>query len=430
MSFFKKLFGSNNTDKDEIKTTDPFQQEYYSQRNEKEDVAEEENQKSGLFGSLEPVNPIGTGKAAGIGLPGEVPANYNPDKNNPISVYRNVAGCTRDDIWDYIMTIDSWNWQKYDYKSWPCADESFPDLDEDKKYDLWPYKKDLTKAHWVDLNNQFKSGVERKGFLLGFETPEQYVGLDAQKCVIELEALAKETDETKLQGAGFTNRDHLLYIIESTKKRIKKAYAEAQAVIDETTDKLNQQMQANIDAAKTSGLLDPIKGISMEDWAAANAKIASGMPLTDILQVLGTEKPIWDEASSEWMARMSQDTTFAISKVYGDAFTNSNIGKFAGAATTTDSANNPIVEQVKNDLDLYVKIMCHQNIGSTQGIDATTILKQYGLSLGDWGVINGHWSPQLGSNLENAMKMSALMDKYNAEFAAAAPPKAGSDIDF
>jgi hypothetical protein len=442
INFFKKLFGGGQADTVVSKI---YSQAKSANKLYNVDDVEEENDGyddtySNGAGIYKPFKtskkkPVGTGKAAGLGTPGTVPSNYNPDTNNPISVYRNVAGCTIDDMWDYAITINKFNWEKYDYTSWPCADMSFPDLDEDKSYDLWPFKPthvDMSghTLHWVDLNNQYKSGIERKGFIHGFTTPDRYIGIDAQQCLVELEALASERNEVNTIAAGFVSQDHLLYIIETTRKQIKKAYAEVQAIVDETNDKLNQQMNANIDAAKASGLLNPIKGISMEDWAAANAKIASGMPLNDVLKILGTEKPIWDEASAEWMARMSQDTTFAISKVYGDAFTNSNIGKFAGAAPSTDAANNPVVEQVKNDLDLYVKIMCHQNIGSTQGIDATSILKQYGLTLGDWGVINGFWSPKLGSNVENAMKMSALMDKYNAEFAAATPPKAGNDIDF
>lgn len=447
MSFFKKLFGDDAKNEEEKKnnalkaenTNDQYEE---GEDLDEDDVDEEDDDLEGddsisqasLTDSFEPVKPIGNGKAAGKGKPGEVPANYSPDKNNPISVYRNVAGCSRDDKSDYIMKIDSWNWQKYDYETWPCADMSFPDLDEDKSYDLWPFKPHFDMSghtvHWVDLNNQYKSGIERKAIIRGYKIPDRYIGVDAQKCQIEFEALAKENDASKIQDAGFSNKDHLLYIIESTKKQLKKGYAETQAVIDQTMGKLNQQMNANIDTAKASGLLDPVKGISLQDWAAANAKIASGMPFDEVLKVLSTEKPIWEEASAEWMARMSQDTSFAISKVYGDAFSNSNIGKFAGASASTDSANNPVVAQVKNDMDLYVKIMCHQNIASTQGIDPISILKQYGLTIGDWGVLNGHWSPQFNGNLENVMKMSALMDKYNAEFAAAAPPKAGNDIDF
>jgi hypothetical protein len=69
----------------------------------------------------------------------------------------------------------------------------------------------------------------------------------------------------------------------------------------------------------------------------------------------------------------------------------------------------------------------HIDIASAQGIDANSILKQYGLTAADWGMVGMLWAPQMGTNLELAMKMSALMDKYNTQFAMA---KSGSDIDF
>ncbi len=91
------------------------------------------------------------------------------------------------------------------------------------------------------------------------------------------------------------------------------------------------------------------------------------------------------------------------------------------------AAGNGAVDKIKNDFELYIKIMCHQNMASTQGVDANAVLKQYGLTAADWGMIGCHWAPQMGSNLELAMKMSPLMEKYNTEFATA---KAGDDISF
>jgi hypothetical protein len=371
---------------------------------------------------IDPNVVLGTGKAAGAGKPGEMPANYQPDEERPLTVYRNVAGCSRKEINDYILFIDGWNWEKYDPSQWPCADLSFPDLDEDKKYDLWPYKPRLDEPHWIDLNNQIKSGIARKIYFEGeagdYDTPDQYVGEDAMKLLVQFEALEKEGNIEKVKAAGFNNLEHLQFIIATTKSEIRSAYGKTQKIIDESTAKSKEQMNANIDAVKKGGLLDPIQGVSMEDWAAANAKIAGGTALNEVLKILGVERPVWDSVSAEWMSRMTQDTTFAITKVYGDAFTNSDIGKFAGAGGAAAAAGSETVEKVKKDLDLYVRIMCHQNMASTQGTDANAILQQYGLTAADWGTISMHWtSAGLGTDLELTMRMSALMDEYNTKFA-------------
>lgn len=371
---------------------------------------------------------IGSGKSAGIGQPGALPANYNPNLKEPLSLYRNVAGCVRKDIMDYIYAIDSWSWKSYDVNKWPCADLDFPDLDPEKKYDIWPFKPDLNQVHWVNLHDKaFMSGVARKGYILGYTCPEAFESLDAQAALVQFEDLLKANNEAAITAAGFKSKEHLEYMIHSTTHRIKKAYAETQSLLDTLNAEQSAAMNKNVEAVKAGGLLDPIKGVSMEDWAAGNAKIGGGMPLDQVLKVLGVEKPVWDAVSAEWMSRMQQDTTFAIAKVYGEAFTNPNMGKFAGAGGGSAAGGNAKIDAIKNDLDEYVKIMCHQNMGAAQGIDANSILQQYGLTAADWGTIGMHWAPQLGGNLEVAMKMSALMDKYNAQFAGA---KAGSDIEF
>ncbi len=103
-------------------------------------------------------------------------------------------------------------------------------------------------------------------------------------------------------------------------------YEAEDAILKHGKDKVDAQMNANIADAQSGGLLEPIDGIDMDTWAAANAKIANGMTVDEVLAVVGTEKPIWDKVTAEWTARMTQDTSGAVMKVYGDAFVNSNIG--------------------------------------------------------------------------------------------------------
>jgi hypothetical protein len=117
------------------------------------------------------------------------------------------------------------------------------------------------------------------------------------------------------------------------------------------------------------------------------------------------------------MARMSQDTTFAVAKVYGDAFTNSNMGKFAVAGGASN-ASSPAVEKVMKDFELFVKITCHQSAGAAQGKDATTILKAYGLTGADWGKIGGHWGPKMAVDVRMAGEYSKFSDKYMAQFSS------------
>jgi hypothetical protein len=146
--------------------------------------------------------------------------------------------------------------------------------------------------------------------------------------------------------------------------------------------------------------------------------------------VLKVEKPVWDAVSAEWTGRMSRDTTFAIATVYGNAFTNSNIGRFAaggGAAPAAAPAAAGAVQKVMADFELYIKIMSHQSAAAGQGVDANSVLKKYGITAADWGSIGMHWSSKINSDFTLAMRMGDLMAKYTAEFST---PGAGDDINF
>ncbi len=331
--------------------------------------------------------------------------------------------------------------ENYDYTTQEGADFSWPNIDQNKIGNIEPwlcYQKnpDNTVGGWVDLN-KFSNGKERKlnACLLRLGFPKE-LGQDHEEAKAIIKEIQDSEDfETTAQKYGFKSNaqfsinDHVQSANIRLEESESRAYEATDNLLKEQKAKLDAQMDAHVEAAEAGGLLDPINGIDMETWAAANAKIAGGMDLEEVLKIVGTEKPIWDEVSAEWTARMSQDTTFAISKVYGDAFMNSNIGKFANAESKQESeagsstGNNDIYE----DFELYVKVMCHQNMGAAQGKDAASILQEYGLTVTDWSSVGMHWTTKMATDTRMALKMGELMEKYNAEFASA---KAGDDIDF
>ena len=206
-------------------------------------------------------------------------------------------------------------------------------------------------------------------------------------------------------------------------------YENEDAFLELQKAKMQEQMNAQIADQANAGNLDAIDGIDMETWAAGNAKIANGMSVDDVLELIGTEKPLWDKASAEWQARMSQDTTAAIATVYGNAFVNSNIGKFAdaGAASATGASASNASGNIMEDFELYVKVMSHMNKGAEQGTDPQSILAIYNVSLTDWAMAGAHWTNLTSTNTAMALEMTQLLDKFNAEFAGAS---AADDIDF
>lgn len=329
----------------------------------------------------------------------------------------------------------------YDWTKSAGANFRWPDFDPASIGNLEPwlcYTGDGTGG-WVDLN-AIPSGKDRRSTaafrMLGATKAEALQRVD-EKSYALIDQLLRLSDGELAAQAGkydlrksdrFSYRDHLWGVRLEFDDLTRRANKKMQAGLDAANEMMKQEMDGHIAAAKSGGLLDPIQGVSMEDWAAANAKISQGMPLAQVLKVLGIEKPAWDAVSAEWMERMSRDTTFAISTVYGGAFTNPNIGKFAAKGAGGAAApSNDAAAKVKNDFELYVKIMTHQNVGASQGLDAAGILKKYGLTINDWSNIGAHWSSKLMSDFTLATRMGELMNKYTAEFSK---PGAGDDISF
>lgn len=138
--------------------------------------------------------------------------------------------------------------------------------------------------------------------------------------------------------------------------------------------------------------METINGISFEDWAAASAHISQGMALEEALKVLEIEEAVWVDTNGKWGAKlgelMVQDMNF--SKKYSDIFTNPKVGKFAHAKS--DILGIDDLMKIVPNLDTYQKIFWHQSLASQHGVDPSSILESYGLDLGKWGTVSGHYS--------------------------------------
>lgn len=113
-------------------------------------------------------------------------------------------------------------------------------------------------------------------------------------------------------------------------------------------------------------ILDPVEGVTLEDWATANAKMTSGTTKDEICKLLGIDAPKWDRVNEEWLTRMKNDTSFTISTKYAAAFNQSasgNLGK--GSASAAESIS----------FEKYIESMVAQDVLGKQGRDAQDVLR-------------------------------------------------------
>ncbi|HVH47755.1 MAG TPA: hypothetical protein VM925_35710 [Labilithrix sp.] len=199
---------------------------------------------------------------------------------------------------------------------------------------------------------------------------------------------------------------------------------------------LTQRHMQNTAATKAaSGELNPVDGISLEQWAAMNAAIVQGVNLDDMLKGAGIDKVRWDRARTEWEARMARDTTFTIAQIYGAAFQNASKGKYAELAKEANAArvaNRELTMQPPMTLEQYWEILYEQAYGAKQGKDPVETLKGVNLTVVDWCDLSAfmgyHIQRTWGANHKQYTEtMKKVESKYEAKYPGV---KADVDISF
>ncbi|HMR41612.1 MAG TPA: hypothetical protein PKA90_14410, partial [Ignavibacteria bacterium] len=152
-----------------------------------------------------------------------------------------------------------------------------------------------------------------------------------------------------------------------------------------------------------SANLEPVEGITLEQWADVNAKVASGATTEDAIKAIGADMPKWDRVNNEWLSRMKNDTSFVISTKYAAAFNTTATGNL-GSGDGIDASSIPF--------EKYVESMVAQDVLGKQGRDAQDVLKDFGMTVSDYSNVGSYWSGKMMSDFSLAAKMSTLMEEY------------------
>lgn len=169
-----------------------------------------------------------------------------------------------------------------------------------------------------------------------------------------------------------------------------------------------------------SSILEPVEGVTLEDWAAANAKMTSGTSQDEICKLLSIDAPKWDRVNAEWLTRMKNDTSFTITTKYAAAFNQSasgNLGK--GAASAAESIS----------FEKYIESMVAQDVLGKMGRDAQDVLKDFGMTVADYSNVSSYWTGKMMTDFSLGMKMQTLMDEYKKKYEAM-KTDSHSDLEF
>ena len=169
-------------------------------------------------------------------------------------------------------------------------------------------------------------------------------------------------------------------------------------------------------------LLDPVEGITLEQWAAVNAKIVAGTTTDEAIKTIGADAPKWDRVNNEWLTRMRNDTSFTISRIYGAAFTAAPVAAPASGSAPVSPDSCPF--------EKWIESMVAQDVLGKQGRDAQDVLKDFGLTVGEYSNISAYWNGKIMTDFSLGMKMQNLMIEYKAKYESMSGGNTHTDIDF
>lgn len=186
----------------------------------------------------------------------------------------------------------------------------------------------------------------------------------------------------------------------------------------------------------TNALLEPIHGITLEDYSAACAKIAGGVSEEAISKALGVELPVWQEANLLWPERMKQDETYHIMTLFGQAFGAAEQHPVLGSLSAGASAGGGNTDRIKAEKEFYQELEVARQIAYEYGIDgAQWIADNYGISLGDFQMAAMQWNDEIHRDIASDFEaynasQDAYREKYRKHFSEAQGGNIADDIDF
>lgn len=287
-----------------------------------------------------------------------------------------------------------------------------------------------SEPHATDAYDQFDTA--------GFDPDDEEAFFNAVQHM-ESEGMFGGTDESRAEimaRYGIRDRPHWQGVRDSVYSVLARKHGSIEEVSQREMNwrmgQMQRHQQGNTAAAAAKGELNPVEGLTLEKWAAMNAAIVGGASPEDLLKANGIDQGRWERASAEWNARMSRDTTFAITTVYGNAFQAASQGKYnayAKEANAARAANRELAMEPPMTIEQYWEILYEQDYGSKQGKDPIATLKESGLTVVDWTDLSAFMGYLINRTAVRNHKQFEEMQKRVEAKMAAKYPGVTSDVD-
>lgn len=172
-------------------------------------------------------------------------------------------------------------------------------------------------------------------------------------------------------------------------------------------------------AQAEEALPPPVNGITFEEWAAGNARLANNQTLADILKTLNVDEAQWKQADAAFLqAFKERDPGSYTFTRYGEVFSDPAVGRFKGLG------DQPEVKGKFATFEDYARVQAHLSVAVQAGVDPQEVLKEHGLTVYEFSQEAGNWVKEMGraaGGEEGAgaiERMNRVRENFEAEYRA------------
>lgn len=159
----------------------------------------------------------------------------------------------------------------------------------------------------------------------------------------------------------------------------------------------------------------PINGITFEEWAAGNARLANEQKLADVLTVLGVDETTWNDTNTAFIDVLRKgDPTSYTYRRYAEVFADPAVGRFK------DAGDKPTLKGKLATFEDYARVQAHMTVGYEAGQDPQAILKEHDLTVYEYSQEAKPWVAEMARAAGSGKmdELNVVMDHYTAVYRA------------
>jgi hypothetical protein len=200
----------------------------------------------------------------------------------------------------------------------------------------------------------------------------------------------------------------------------------------------NNSTEKTAQENENNPFLEPIHGVDLKKYTAIVLKLIAGIPEETIVKAVNIDPVIWAEINEKWMQRMSEDTTYSVTSLYGQYFAEKvSLPELEHLQVEQTEEGKANLQQLEEDPYFYYELSGARQAAYNYGFDgAQWIMDNFGISLGDFQSVEMKYMEERNKNL-NPTTITHYLDyqrekekEYATKFAEEQGGNIADDVTF